>query len=98
VCGLQDVFDPDLEQGGNTNIVVRRDPATGEMTRALVHRWCRPGRSPQDPAAHYPRAAERQAQAGQGHLRGMMHMPIPRAGALPAAGAEPLLQLLCPFR
>lgn len=40
------VFDPDLEQGGNTNIVVRRDPATGEMTRALVHRWCRPGRSP----------------------------------------------------
>jgi hypothetical protein len=26
--------------------VVRRDPATGEMTRALVHRWCRPGRSP----------------------------------------------------
>jgi RNA-directed DNA polymerase len=40
------VFDPDLEQGGNTNIVVRRDPATGEMTRVLVHRWCRPGRSP----------------------------------------------------
>jgi hypothetical protein len=40
------VLDPDLEQGGNTNIVVRRDPATGEMTRALVHRWCRPGRSP----------------------------------------------------
>jgi RNA-directed DNA polymerase len=38
------VFDPDLEQGGNTNIVVRRDPATGEMTRVLVHRWCRPGR------------------------------------------------------
>jgi len=45
------VFDPDLEQGGNTNIVVRRDPATGDMTRVLVHRWCRPGRSPQDPAA-----------------------------------------------
>jgi RNA-directed DNA polymerase len=40
------VFDPDLEQGGNTNIVVRRDPATGDMTRVLVHRWCRPGRSP----------------------------------------------------
>ena len=40
------VLDPDLEQGGNTNIVVRRDPATGEMTRVLVHRWCRPGRSP----------------------------------------------------
>jgi hypothetical protein len=29
------VFDPDLEQGGHTNIVVRRDTATGEMTRAL---------------------------------------------------------------
>jgi hypothetical protein len=40
------VFDPDLEQGGNTNIVVSRDPATGEITRVLVHRWCRPGRSP----------------------------------------------------
>jgi RNA-directed DNA polymerase len=40
------VFDPDLEQGGNINVVVRRDPATGDMTRALVHRWCRPGRSP----------------------------------------------------
>ena len=38
------VFDPDLEQFGNTNIVVRRDPATGETTRHLVHRWCRPGR------------------------------------------------------
>ena len=25
---------------------VRRDPATGETTRVLVHRWCRPGRSP----------------------------------------------------
>jgi hypothetical protein len=40
------VFDPDLEQGGNTNVVVRRDPATGNTTRVLVHRWCRPGRSP----------------------------------------------------
>jgi hypothetical protein len=39
------VFDPDLEQGGNTIIVVRRDPATGETTRVLVHRWCRTGRS-----------------------------------------------------
>jgi uncharacterized protein YwbE len=46
VRGRKAVFDPDLEQGGNTNIVVRRDPATGEMTRALVHRWCRPGRHP----------------------------------------------------
>jgi hypothetical protein len=40
------VFDPDLEQGGNTNIAVRRDPVTGDTTRVLVHRWCRPGRSP----------------------------------------------------
>jgi hypothetical protein len=40
------VFDPDLEQGGNITVVVRRDPATGDTTRVLVHRWCRPGRSP----------------------------------------------------
>jgi hypothetical protein len=46
VLGCKTVFDPDLEQGGNINVVVRRDPATGDMTRALVHRWCRPGRSP----------------------------------------------------
>jgi hypothetical protein len=46
VRGLQGGFDRDLEQGGNTNIVVRRDPATGDPTRVLVHRWCRPGRSP----------------------------------------------------
>lgn len=39
------MFDLDLEQGGNINVVVRRDPATGKMTRALAHRWCRPGRS-----------------------------------------------------
>jgi hypothetical protein len=26
------------KQGGNTNIVVRRDLATDEMTRVLVHR------------------------------------------------------------
>jgi hypothetical protein len=32
------VFDPDLDRGDNTNIVVRRDPATGEITRVLVHR------------------------------------------------------------
>jgi hypothetical protein len=36
VRGRKAVFDPDLEQGGNTNIVVRRDPATGEMTRVAV--------------------------------------------------------------
>jgi hypothetical protein len=45
------VFDPDLEQGGNIKVVVRRNPATGGMTRALVHRWNRPGPSPQDTAA-----------------------------------------------
>jgi hypothetical protein len=38
------VFDPDLDQGGNTNVVVRRDPITGDVTRALVCHWCRPGR------------------------------------------------------
>jgi hypothetical protein len=31
------VFDPDLEQGGNTNIVVHRDPATGDATSGLAH-------------------------------------------------------------
>jgi hypothetical protein len=31
------VFDQNIAQ-------VRRDPATGEVTRALVHRWSRPGR------------------------------------------------------
>jgi hypothetical protein len=31
VRSLQAVFDPALEQGGNANeVVVRRDPATGE--------------------------------------------------------------------
>jgi hypothetical protein len=36
------VFDPDLEQGGNTTVVVRCDPGTGDTTHALVHRWCSP--------------------------------------------------------
>jgi hypothetical protein len=41
------VFNPDLERGGNINVVVRRDPATGDMTRAApVCRWCRHARSP----------------------------------------------------
>jgi hypothetical protein len=48
------VFDPDLEQGGNTNIVVRRDPATGDMTRVVVHRRCRPGRSPRSASSPEP--------------------------------------------
>jgi hypothetical protein len=30
-----------MSQGGNTNVAVRRDPATGDTTRVLVHRWCR---------------------------------------------------------
>jgi uncharacterized protein YwbE len=33
-------------QDGNVNIVVRRDSATGEMARGLVHRWCPPERHP----------------------------------------------------
>jgi hypothetical protein len=32
------LLEPDLEQGDNTNIVVRRDPTTGEVIRVLVHR------------------------------------------------------------
>jgi hypothetical protein len=40
------VFDSDLEQGGNITVVVPHDPATGDPIRVLVHRWCRPGRSP----------------------------------------------------
>lgn len=28
--GCKAVFDPDLEQGGNTNVVVRRDRTSGE--------------------------------------------------------------------
>jgi RNA-directed DNA polymerase len=39
-------FDADLDQHGNTTIVVRREAATGDKTRVLVHRWCRPGRKP----------------------------------------------------
>jgi hypothetical protein len=35
------VFDPGLEQGGNTTLVVRRDSASGNTTRVLVHRWSR---------------------------------------------------------
>jgi hypothetical protein len=46
VRGLPTFFDPDLEQGGNINVVVRRDAAIGDLTRAPVHRWCRPRRSP----------------------------------------------------
>jgi hypothetical protein len=32
VCGLQSGLDPGLERGGNIDIVVRRDPATGDTT------------------------------------------------------------------
>jgi hypothetical protein len=32
------VFDPDLKQGGNINIVVHRDPAIKDTSRVLVHR------------------------------------------------------------
>ena len=40
-------FEADLEQGGNTNIGRRRDPATGDITRALVYlSGAVPGRPP----------------------------------------------------
>ena len=29
------VLDPDLQQGGNVNVAVRRDPATGDTSGAL---------------------------------------------------------------
>ena len=50
----QAVFDMELQRGGNTNIMMRCNPVTGEMTRVLVHRWCRPGRSPR--STSYPLA------------------------------------------
>ena len=31
--GCKAVFDPDLQQGGNITVLVRRDPATGDPTR-----------------------------------------------------------------
>jgi hypothetical protein len=34
------VFDPDLEQSGNTNAEVRRGPTNEDTTRVLVRRWC----------------------------------------------------------
>ena len=40
------VFNADLDQHDSTNVLVRRDPATGNIARVLVHRWCRPGRKP----------------------------------------------------
>ena len=39
-------FDANLDQHDTTNVVVRRDPATRDCARVLVHRWCRPGRKP----------------------------------------------------
>ena len=39
-------FDTDLDRHDNTNVVVRRDSATGDTIRVFVHRWCRPGRKP----------------------------------------------------
>jgi RNA-directed DNA polymerase len=42
VC--KSVLDPDPAQDANANVVVRRDPATGNQTRVLVHSWCRSGR------------------------------------------------------
>jgi RNA-directed DNA polymerase len=46
-CAIcQAAVDTDLDQRDNTAILVRRDPATGDSVRVLVHRWCRPGRKP----------------------------------------------------
>jgi hypothetical protein len=36
------IFDPDVERGDEIDVAVRREPAAGEMTRVLAHRWCRP--------------------------------------------------------
>jgi hypothetical protein len=38
-CGLQSGLRSEARAGGNTNIVVRRDPGTGEATRVLAYRW-----------------------------------------------------------
>jgi RNA-directed DNA polymerase len=38
------VFEADLDQHDSINVLVSRDPATGDNARVLVHRWCRPGR------------------------------------------------------
>jgi hypothetical protein len=51
------VFDPDLEQGGNINVVVRSDSATGAGIRVLVHRWCHPGRAETTGSTAYGGAA-----------------------------------------
>lgn len=60
------LFDPDLEQGANTNIVVHRDPATGDTTRVLVHRWCSPGRPPRSAYMRWPML---EPYAGNLHVR-----------------------------
>jgi RNA-directed DNA polymerase len=53
-----------------------------------------PGRQAADPAAHHPRAAERQAPAGRATLPPDEAPADSGAGALPAVGAERPLQLL----
>jgi hypothetical protein len=60
------VFDPDLEQGGDTNIAERSDLVTGEMTRILVHPWCRPGRPRGRPRMCWPML---EPPAGNLHVR-----------------------------
>jgi hypothetical protein len=37
-CAAGKGVDPDPEQGGNINVMVRRDPAIRDSTRVLVHR------------------------------------------------------------
>jgi hypothetical protein len=50
-AACETVFDPDLEQRGNTSIMARRDPATGDLTRILAHCW----RRPRPPVGRQPR-------------------------------------------
>jgi hypothetical protein len=81
------VFDPDLEQGGRTNIVVRRDPATGDTTRVLVHRWCRPGRSRGRPRTRWPIAAVSIRLTGGAGARPSERWPTTKEKGAPARGA-----------
>jgi RNA-directed DNA polymerase len=41
-CGA--VFNEDAQQHGDVIMYASRDAVTGDSTRALIHRWCRPGR------------------------------------------------------
>jgi hypothetical protein len=58
------VFDPDVEQGGDINVVGAGTRPPG--IRSVFSSTAAPsGTSPMDPTAHRPRAAARLAEAGQ---------------------------------